>query len=112
MRRRWLLTAGLAAGLFGATGAYAQADRLPSWNDGPAKKAILDFVAAHHDRGRARLRAGPERIAVFDNDGTLWAEQPIYFQFAFAHRPGEGPGAAASGMEGPASPSSRCWRAT
>ena len=39
---------------------------------------------AHDDAGRRRLRAGAERIATFDNDGTLWTEQPIYFQFAFA----------------------------
>jgi len=84
MRRRWLLTAGLAAGLFGAAGAYAQADRLPSWNDGPAKKAILDFVAHTTTAGEPGFVPVPQRIAVFDNDGTLWAEQPIYFQFAFA----------------------------
>jgi phosphoserine phosphatase len=84
MRRRWLLTAGLAAGLFGAAGAYAQADRLPSWNDGPAKKAILDFVARTTTAGAPDFVPVPQRIAVFDNDGTLWAEQPIYFQFAFA----------------------------
>jgi phosphoglycolate phosphatase-like HAD superfamily hydrolase len=84
MRRRWLLTAGLAAGLFGATGAHAQADRLPSWNDGAAKKAILDFVARTTTAGGPDFVPVPERIAVFDNDGTLWAEQPIYFQFAFA----------------------------
>jgi phosphoglycolate phosphatase-like HAD superfamily hydrolase len=84
MRRRWLLTAGLAAGLFGAAGAYAQADRLPSWNVGPAKKAILDFVARTTTAGAPDFVPVPQRIAVFDNDGTLWAEQPIYFQFAFA----------------------------
>ncbi|MFI5031526.1 MAG: HAD family hydrolase [Reyranellales bacterium] len=84
MRRRWLLTAGLAAGLFGATSAYAQADRLPSWNDGHAKKAILDFVVRTTTAGGSDFVPVPERIAVFDNDGTLWAEQPIYFEFAFA----------------------------
>ena len=84
MRRRWLLTAGLAAGLFVATGANAQTDRLPSWNDGPAKTAILDFVARTTAAGAAGFVPVAERIAVFDNDGTLWAEQPIYFQFAFA----------------------------
>jgi phosphoserine phosphatase len=84
MQRRWLLTAGLAAGLFGATSAYAQADRLPSWNDGQAKKAILDFVVRTTTAGGSDFVPVPERIAVFDNDGTLWAEQPIYFQLAFA----------------------------
>jgi phosphoglycolate phosphatase-like HAD superfamily hydrolase len=59
-------------------------DPLPSWNDGPAKKAIMEFVA------RVTTQSGPEfvpvaeRIATFDNDGTLWSEQPIYFQVAFA----------------------------
>ena len=57
---------------------------LPSWNDGPAKKAIVDFVArVTQERGREFVPIG-ERIAVFDNDGTLWVEQPIYTQLAFA----------------------------
>jgi phosphoglycolate phosphatase-like HAD superfamily hydrolase len=60
------------------------ADPLPSWNDAAPKTAIVEFV------GRVTKDGGPdfvppaERIAVFDNDGTLWAEQPIYFQLAFA----------------------------
>ena len=57
---------------------------LPSWNDGPAKKAILDFVARTTTAGAPGFVPVPERIAVFDNDGTLWAEQPVYFQFAVA----------------------------
>ena len=58
---------------------------LPSWNDGAAKKAIIDFVDTDHDGRQRRTSCQPaERIAIFDNDGTLWAEQPIYFQFAFA----------------------------
>ncbi|HLG48396.1 MAG TPA: HAD family hydrolase [Reyranella sp.] len=84
MHRRWFLAAGLAAGLCDATGAHAQADRLPSWNGGSAKTAILDFVARTTTAGGPDFVPVPERIAVFDNDGTLWAEQPIYFQFAFA----------------------------
>ncbi len=59
-------------------------DPLPSWNDGPAKAAILDFVARVVDEGGAEYVAPEARIAVFDNDGTLWSEQPAYFQFAFA----------------------------
>ena len=61
-----------------------QSDGLPSWNEGPTKKAIVDFVA------RVTKKAGPtscrptERIATFDNDGTLWVEQPMYVQIAFA----------------------------
>ena len=59
------------------------ADPLPSWNDGPNKKAITDFVAAVTKEGSPTFVPVPERIATFDNDGTLWAEQPMYFQFLF-----------------------------
>ena len=59
-------------------------DALPSWNDGPAKRAILDFVRRVTREGTADFVPPPARIAVFDNDGTLWAEQPIYVQLAFA----------------------------
>src|SRR5262245_63256646 len=60
------------------------ADPLPSWNDGPAKKSILDFVAAVTREGAPDFAPVPHRIATFDNDGTLWCEQPLYVQFAFA----------------------------
>ena len=60
------------------------ADPLPSWNDGPAKKAILEFVAAVTDKNGKDYVKPAERIAVFDNDGTLWVEQPIYTQILFA----------------------------
>ena len=59
-------------------------DPLPSWNDGPTKQSILDFVAAVTKEGGPDYVAPAERIATFDNDGTLWIEQPIYTQFAFA----------------------------
>jgi phosphoglycolate phosphatase-like HAD superfamily hydrolase len=59
-------------------------DPLPSWNDGPSKQAILDFVARVADKRSPDFVAPEERIAVFDNDGTLWSEQPMYFQLAFA----------------------------
>jgi len=59
-------------------------DPLASWNQGSAKKAIVDFVANATKEGSPGFVPHPERIAVFDNDGTLWAEQPMYFQFAFA----------------------------
>jgi phosphoserine phosphatase len=59
-------------------------DPLPSWSDGPAKKAIVDFVKATTTKGGSEYVAPPERIATFDNDGTLWVEHPIYTQFAFA----------------------------
>jgi hypothetical protein len=58
----------------------AVADPLPAWNDTPAKEAIVAFVGKVVD---ARVPEA-ERVAVFDNDGTLWAEQPLYFQLYFA----------------------------
>ncbi|HKO49515.1 MAG TPA: haloacid dehalogenase-like hydrolase [Polyangiaceae bacterium] len=59
------------------------AEPLPSWNDGATKQAILKFVAAVTTPGGKDFVPVPERIATFDNDGTLWSEQPIYIQFAF-----------------------------
>jgi len=61
-----------------------QADRLPSWNDGPAKTAIVEFVEAIATEDSPDFVPPAKRIAVFDNDGTLWSEQPIYVQLAFA----------------------------
>jgi haloacid dehalogenase-like hydrolase len=61
----------------------AQPDPLPSWNDGASKRAILKFVDAATRNDSRELIAPEDRIAVFDNDGTLWSEQPMYFQFAF-----------------------------
>jgi phosphoserine phosphatase len=58
-------------------------DPLPSWNDGPHKSAIVDFVAKVTTEGGSDFVPPAERIAVFDNDGTLWCEQPMYVQFAF-----------------------------
>ncbi len=57
---------------------------LPSWNDTAPKKAILDFVGRVTTEEGADYVLPEQRIATFDNDGTLWAEQPVYFQFAFA----------------------------
>lgn len=59
-------------------------DPLPSWNEGSSKKAIVDFVARVTTPGSADFVKPAERIAVFDNDGTLWCEQPAYFQLMFA----------------------------
>jgi hypothetical protein len=64
--------------------AAAADEPLPSWHDGAAKRAIVQFVAAVTREGGPQFVPPAERIATFDNDGTLWAEQPIYFQFAFA----------------------------
>ncbi|KAF2394896.1 HAD family hydrolase [Pseudomonas frederiksbergensis] len=63
----------------------AQANEpLPSWNDGPAKKSIIEFVQAVTDQTSKDFVKPAERIAVFDNDGTLWSEQPAYFELLFA----------------------------
>ncbi len=59
-------------------------DALPSWNDTAPKKAITAFVERATKQGSPDFVPAAERIATFDNDGTLWAEQPIYFQLAFA----------------------------
>jgi hypothetical protein len=59
-------------------------DPLPSWNEGQAKHSIVSFVNGVTQEGGPDFVPAPERIAVFDNDGTLWSEQPIYFQLAFA----------------------------
>jgi phosphoglycolate phosphatase-like HAD superfamily hydrolase len=72
------------AGLLATPGAFAQTDPLPSWNDGAAKKSITDFVARTTTQGSADFVPPAERIATFDNDGTLWSEQPVYFQVQFA----------------------------
>jgi hypothetical protein len=64
--------------------AAAQTDVLPSWSDGSAKQSIIEFVEHVTTKGGRDYVPPAERIAVFDNDGTLWAEQPMYFQLAFA----------------------------
>ena len=58
-------------------------DPLPSWNAGASKTAIIDFVTAVTKEGGPQFIPTGERIATFDNDGTLWSEQPMYFQLAF-----------------------------
>ena len=63
---------------------FAAADPLPSWNSGPAKQAILDFVAKVTDPDSKEFVPVPERLAVFDNDGMLWPENPMPFQLSFA----------------------------
>jgi phosphoglycolate phosphatase-like HAD superfamily hydrolase len=62
----------------------AKADPLPSWNDTATKTAIIDFVESVTTPGSADFLPEADRIAVFDNDGTLWAEQPMYFQLFYA----------------------------
>jgi len=84
--RRMLLALTLAASLCASHGlrAQPQTDPLPSWTEGATKKSITDFVARVTAQGTADFVPVERRIAVFDNDGTLWTEQPFYFQLAFA----------------------------
>jgi phosphoglycolate phosphatase-like HAD superfamily hydrolase len=72
------------AAFLAASAALAQTDPLPSWNDGPAKARIVGFVQAVTEQGGKDYVPPADRIAVFDNDGTLWSEQPAYFQLLFA----------------------------
>ncbi|MFV0486465.1 MAG: HAD family hydrolase [Vibrio fluvialis] len=67
-----------------ASPAWAETDPLPSWNDGATKTSIIKFVEAVTSKDSAQFVPVEERIATFDNDGTLWSEQPIYFQVQFA----------------------------
>ena len=74
----------VAADHLGETFAQDKTDPLPSWNDGTTKKAIIDFVAKVTTEGGKDFVLPAQRIATFDNDGTLWTEQPVVFQLAFA----------------------------
>ena len=56
---------------------------LPSWNDGPAKQAIVEFVKATTTQGSPQFVLPEERIATFDQDGTLWVEHPMYTQVVY-----------------------------
>jgi hypothetical protein len=78
----------------------------------PTSQAIVDFVTAVTTAGRADFVAVEDRVATFDNDGTLWVEQPFYVQLAFALRRGQGDGAASIRSGRTPSPSSRCSPAT
>ncbi len=79
------LLATAASARLASRGALAQGvDPLPSWADGPARQSILDFVAAVTREGAPDFVPASQRIATFDNDGTLWCEQPMYVQLAFA----------------------------
>jgi len=85
-RRILVSTLALAPALIGPLRpqlARAQSDPLPSWNDGATKQSIINFVARVTTQGGTDFVPEAERIAVFDNDGTLWIEQPMYVQFAF-----------------------------
>ncbi len=82
--RRTALAGGATLSLLVASGRAASPDALPSWNNTTAKHRILDFVKRVTTTGSAAYVPPAERIAVFDNDGTLWAEQPLYFQLFYA----------------------------
>ena len=77
------LLVGAAAGAVLTGPARAQSGLLPSWNDGPAKQAILSFVRATTDSTSPQFVPPEERIATFDQDGTLWVEHPIYTQLVY-----------------------------
>ena len=81
-----LATLPVLSGTLFSTSAPAQtaADPLPSWNDGAAKQTIVNFVTAVTRDGSPDFVPVPQRIATFDNDGTLWCEHPMYAQLAFA----------------------------
>jgi phosphoserine phosphatase len=74
----------LAAFLVIGAQALAETDPLPSWNDGATKAAIVAFVGLTTDKSSPRFVPPAERIATFDNDGTLWPSHPMYTQLAFA----------------------------
>ena len=85
MKRRLLAILALGfAMVFGALATAQTRNPLPSWNDGKAKQSIIAFVVQVTKSGSPDFVPPTERIAVFDNDGTLWAERPMYFQLLFA----------------------------
>jgi phosphoglycolate phosphatase-like HAD superfamily hydrolase len=79
-----LLTVAFVGAMVFTASAARAADPLPAWNDGKAKQSIMDFVAKVTKQDGSDFVPPAERIATFDNDGCLWAEQPMYFQFLFA----------------------------
>jgi hypothetical protein len=78
-----VLTLGFSL-VFGGLAMAQTIDLLPSWNDGKAKQSIIEYVAKVSKKKSPDFVPPAERIVVFDNDGTLWAEQPMYFQLFFA----------------------------
>jgi phosphoserine phosphatase len=77
----WML--GILASIFMCMAVAAASEPLPSWNDGATKQAIMDFVVRVTRDGSADYVPEAQRVAVFDNDGTLWTEQPMYVQALF-----------------------------
>ncbi len=83
MKRCAFLLVMVAAVMLAISPVMAQNDPLPSWNDGPAKKAIVDFVKATTDQSSLKFVPPVERIATFDQDGTLWVSHPMYAQVMY-----------------------------
>jgi hypothetical protein len=79
-----LIAAAIFCAMASPTAVAQSADLLPSWNQSKAKQSITDFVGKVTKAGSPDSVPPAERIATFDNDGTLWAEQPMYFQLLFA----------------------------
>jgi hypothetical protein len=84
IRRQIFVAVAFAFALTLSATVTCAADPLPSWNDGKTKQAIIEFVTKVTKAGSPDFVPPAERIATFDNDGTLWAEQPVYVQLAFA----------------------------
>jgi len=80
----WRIVLALLMVAAGPLTAHAAEKPLPAWNDGVARRAIVQFVESATRAGGPGFVPSAERIATFDNDGTLWSEQPMYFQLAFA----------------------------
>ncbi len=95
-----LATIALACMVVFVTIAAQAADPLSSWNDGPAKRAIVEFVMATTTQGSPQFVPPEERIATFDQDGTLWVEHPIYTQVMYCLEkvPAPGQGEARTGQ--------------
>ena len=83
IRTQHFLAAALVCAVLFLAAAAQAADPLPSWNEGKAKQSIIEFVAKVTTPNSPDFVSVPERIAVFDNDGCLWSEQPMYFQAFF-----------------------------
>ncbi len=80
----WRLSSLIVVAWLALLAQAAAGDPLASWNDGPARQAVLDFVKATTTEGSPTYVAPPDRIATFDQDGTLWVEHPLYTQAMFA----------------------------
>src|SRR5271170_1148446 len=83
MLTRYHVRGALLVLVFLSVQAFAQTDPLPSWNDGPAKQAIVNFVKVTTDQSGSKFVPPEQRIASFDQDGTMWVEHPMYTQLIY-----------------------------